>query len=70
MTQPTEADAKLIDKTQNPQIGEQQTAIANPPAGGSGATAGAYDTAANRDLLIAKVTAILEALRSHGLIAD
>jgi hypothetical protein len=29
-----------------------------PPAGGTGTTAGAYDTAANRDLLIASVTAL------------
>lgn len=28
-----------------------------PPAGGTGATAGAYDTAAHRDALIASVTA-------------
>jgi hypothetical protein len=28
-----------------------------PPAGGSGATAGAYDTADNRDLMIASITA-------------
>jgi hypothetical protein len=29
-----------------------------PPAGGTGATAGAYDTAANRDLMIASVTTL------------
>ena len=28
-----------------------------PPAGGTGATAGAYDSAANRDLMIASITA-------------
>ena len=28
-----------------------------PPAGGSGATAGAYDTAANRDAMITSITA-------------
>ena len=32
------------------------TALA-PPAGGTGAAAGAYDTAANRDLMIASITA-------------
>lgn len=31
----------------------------NPPAGGTGATAGAYDTAAHRDALIASVTALI-----------
>jgi hypothetical protein len=29
----------------------------DPPAGGTGATAGAYDTAANRDAMIASLTA-------------
>lgn len=33
------------------------TALA-PPAGGSGATAGAYDGATNRDLMIASLTAV------------
>lgn len=28
----------------------------NPPAGGTGATAGAYDTAGNRDLMITSLT--------------
>ena len=31
----------------------------NPPAGGTGATAGAYDTANNRDLMIASLTAAI-----------
>lgn len=53
----------------------------NPPAGGTGATAGAYDTAGNRDLMIASltaviadvaalrqvVTAIIDDLQAHGL---
>jgi septal ring-binding cell division protein DamX len=30
---------------------------ATPPAGGTGATAGGYDTASNRDLAIASITA-------------
>ena len=34
------------------------TALA-PPVGGSGATAGAYDNAANRDLMIASLTAVI-----------
>lgn len=33
-----------------------QTQLA-PPAGGTGATAGAYDTAGNRDLAITSITA-------------
>ena len=54
------------------------------PAGGSGATAGAYDTSANRDLMIAavndnrtltielstKVDAVFAALRGAGIIAQ
>ena len=42
--------------------------IANAPAGGTGATAGAYDTAANRDLMIAAINAILVALEGHGIV--
>lgn len=33
--------------------------VSAPPAGGTGATAGAYDTAGNRDLLIASVNALI-----------
>jgi hypothetical protein len=67
-----------------------QAAVANvaaitslaPPAGGTGATAGAYDTAVNRDAMITSLTAvrtdhaatrttvnnILTALRAYGII--
>ncbi len=46
---------------------EQGAAVSNavnataidPPAGGTGATAGAYDTAANRDLMITSLTAVI-----------
>lgn len=45
------------------------------PAGGTGATAGAYDSAANRDVLIATVAemkvslnALLAALRTAGVV--
>lgn len=31
----------------------------DPPAGGTGATAGAYDTAGNRNLMIASLTAVI-----------
>lgn len=31
----------------------------NPPAGGTGATAGAYDTAAHRDAMITALTAVI-----------
>lgn len=52
-----------------PNSGTQASAITNAPAGGTGATAGAYDTAAHRDELIAAVNAILAALRGAGIIA-
>lgn len=55
-----------------PAITQTQSA---PPAGGTGATAGAYDSGANRDLMITSLTAartdiaaILTALRNHGII--
>jgi len=41
--------------------------VSAPPAGGAGATAGAYDTAANRDLMIASINALIadvDALRT------
>jgi hypothetical protein len=54
-----------------------------PPAGGTGATAGAYDTAANRDLMIASLTAanadildikknlnaVIDALQAAGIVS-
>jgi hypothetical protein len=52
-----------------PNSGTQASAITNAPAGGTGAPAGAYDTAAHRDELIAAVNAILAALRGAGIIA-
>lgn len=51
------------------------TAAAAAPAGGTGATAGAYDTAAHRDELIAlannlrtRVTEIETILKAHGFL--
>ncbi len=37
---------------------------ADAPAGGTGATAGAYDTAANRDLMIATVNGLNDTVAS------
>jgi hypothetical protein len=42
-------------------------AQAAAPAGGTGATAGAYDTSANRDAMIALVNAMRTVLISAGL---
>ena len=48
----------------------QEANITNPPAGGTGATAGAFDTAANRDLMIQSINDIIQVLENHGLTAD
>ncbi len=60
---------QIADGDGNKVLGGQGVAIVAPPAGGTGAAAGAYDTAENRDLMIAAVNNILAALRAHGLIA-
>ena len=39
-------------------LNSNATTAAAPPAGGTGATAGAFDTAANRDLAIATINNI------------
>jgi hypothetical protein len=48
----------------------QQAHIADAPAGGTGATAGAYDTAQHRDDMIAAINAILSALEAAGILAS
>ena len=48
----------------------QQTHVADAPAGGTGATAGAWDTAANRDSAIAAINAILVRLETLGIVAS
>lgn len=45
-----------------------QAHITDAPAGGTGQTAGAYDTAAHRDTMIAAVNAILVALEEAGIL--
>ena len=70
MAQPSKSVAKLADNADNPLIGNQQTAITAPPAGGTGAIAGAYDTAANRDLMITAINDIISVLEEHGLVAS
>lgn len=55
-----------------PAVSQTQLAA---PAGGTGATAGAYDTAGNRDLAIASINAartdiaaIIAALKAYGIL--
>lgn len=55
MTQPVKSKSKLADTDGNPQIADQQAAITVPT-----------DEASN----VIAITAILEALEAHGLIAD
>lgn len=47
----------------------QAANTAAAPAGGTGTTAGAYDTAANRDSMIALVNAMRTVLINAGLMA-
>lgn len=43
-------------------------AILDVPAGGTGAAAGGWDTAGNRDLAIARINAVFAVLRANGMI--
>lgn len=43
--------------------------VTNAPAGGTGATGGAYDTSGNRDAMITALNTTLTTLRSRGFIA-
>jgi len=43
-------------------------AITDAPAGGTGAAAGAWDTAEHRDAAIAAINAIIAALEAHGIV--
>lgn len=80
MTQPTAAEAKMVDKGNNPQIGNQQVAIITivDNSGGTGtdtliAVEASYVQATLRDnfaTLRDKMEEIQAVLRLHGLIAD
>lgn len=76
MTQPTAAIAKLVDKQNNPQIGDQGSAITALTDSTAGTVSDTIDYAStpavSDDLasLGAKINAIIEVLEAHGLIAD
>jgi hypothetical protein len=84
MTQPTAAIAKLVDKSNNPQIGDRQSAITalTDNTGGTanntlenladGSTYANDHSAIENNFadLAAKVNELIEALEAHGLIAD
>jgi hypothetical protein len=60
--------SKLADANDKPMIGDRQAAITAPTAGGTGATAGAFASAAIRDTHTTAINAIITALEAHGLI--
>lgn len=84
MTQPTNAQGKVVDKSNNPQLQDRQAAIVSltDNTGGTAndtlenladATTWANDHASvenNFADLAAKIEEILAVLRLHGLIAD
>jgi len=92
MANPIKENCLLADSLSRPLITERQANIADPasitqvaaPVGGTGATAGAYDTAGNRNLAITSINAaradiavlrakqieILDLLEAHGLMVE
>lgn len=60
---------QVLEVGTNQVIGPRGAAVADVPAGGVGAAAGGWDTAANRDAAIASINALLARVRTHGLIA-
>ncbi len=66
VTQTGKAVLKRMATGQKPNRGVPT--IANAPAGGTGATAGAYDNATNRDAMIATLNGIANQLRALGII--
>lgn len=62
MTQPTNAQGKLLDKSNNPQLQDQQAAVADITVTGNYTT---DDTP-----IETAINGILATLRLHGLIAD
>ena len=61
-------EAAVAQGTALPGATQAAAAQAAAPAGGTGATAGAYDTAAHRDALIDLVNAMRTALVNVGII--
>ena len=75
MTQPSAAEAKLVDKNDNPQIANRQTAITAITDSTGGTASDTIDdaTLSIRDdisSLAAKINAIIDVLEAHGLVAD
>lgn len=59
--------AKTVGSGRRPSRGAPT--VLNVPAGGTGAAAGGWDTAVNRDLAITAINLALTQLRAMGIIA-
>ena len=71
MAQPNKADSQLALADGTPLIARLQSAsIVAAASGGAGATAGAFNSAVERDAAIQSINDIISALEAHGLIAD
>ena len=75
MAQPTDASSHLYDRSDNPMIADQQTAIVSltdTTGGAAGDTVDDATSSVKDDIasLAAKIQEILVVLRNHGLIAD
>ena len=79
MTQPSAAEAKLVDKNNNPQIANRQTAIValtdSVPAGTVSdtldlTTLNIVEIQDDIKSLGSKINEIIEVLELHGLVAD
>lgn len=71
MAQPNKHDSQLAYRDGKPIIAKlQSAAIVAVVSGGAGATAGAFNAAADRDLAITAINSIISVLEANGFIAD
>jgi len=71
MTQPTPANAKLVDKTNNPQIADRLALVAvTTESHALNATFSDTEVEAALDLLAVSINLLIERMEAHGLIAD
>ncbi|KKL17626.1 hypothetical protein LCGC14_2483680 [marine sediment metagenome] len=71
MAQPTKGDSQLALPDGTPLIAVSQSAsIAAAASGGAGATAGAFNSATERDAAIQSINDIISVLEANGFIAD
>ncbi len=71
MAQPNKHDSQLALVDGTPLIAKTQSgSIAAATSGGAGATAGAFNSAVERDAAIQSINDIISALEANGFIAD